>query len=141
MRAPTPAEQGILFDATGHAFRVGAYGDTAWHGASQDHELKVWSPTPASADATNLPEVDLLRARDLARGEPIADTTTSAFDHNVVGANGMRVTATPDYVALSFTHRTPGCCMTRWTYPRGKFPYAFRGASLPGIRGPSLVVA
>lgn len=105
MRDPTPAERGILFDATGRAFRVGAYGDTHWPGASQDHELKAWQPPNSSADAANLPEIDTLRdrARDLARGEPIADATTSAFDLNVVGSRGLRVTATPDYKALGWT--------------------------------------
>lgn len=102
----TPAEQGILFDAQGKAFRVGAYGDTSWNASSFGPEHKGWNPGNGSPDSDNLHETDIQagRGRDLARNEPVAGAATSALDHNVVGT-GLRLRANPDYRALGWTKK------------------------------------
>lgn len=77
--------------------------DASYDGASlAARELASWNPLATSADAELLSERGTLvaRSRDLWRNNGIAAGGLQTILDNVVGANGLRLSATPDYRAL-----------------------------------------
>jgi lambda family phage portal protein len=79
--------------------------DTAHAAASlSDARLADWIPSPGSADADLLPELDILtpRSRDLARNSGLAGGYLQTSKDNIIG-HQLRLMATPDYKLLGKT--------------------------------------
>lgn len=89
-----------LFGRTAMAVQAGR--QPAHQAASTtDARLATWMPTPGSADADLLPELQTLvpRARDLARNSGMAGGYIRTAQDNIIG-HQLRLNAIPDYALL-----------------------------------------
>jgi lambda family phage portal protein len=89
-RSYSVAEAGVRVHASAH------------RGASMGRDLANWTPFRGSADADLLPDLPTLvpRSRDITRNNGVASGIQQTLRDNIVGPNGLRLVATPDYRAL-----------------------------------------